>query len=729
MNWTLAYGTLTLTSGLICLIMAVYLAPHGQQRAARQLMFVFASMAVWGVGYGMEFFSPTLELKLWWARLEYLGTGWLGILLYRFIATVTGRNTDLTWPGRLGISLFPAAVVLLVFTNDAHQLMWTGVHIHDSGPIRALVFDRGILFWAYVVVTYLLILKGTLLLVRDYRTSSPERRRQLRHLLAGIALPWLGNTIYVLPMGSLYGLDFSPFSFMVTGLMFAWNLTRVRFFNIMPLARQALMDSMADPVIILDPRHRILAANQAFCRHMVPQAPPIAGITTLAQACAPLDHINQGHDQGPGRGQLTLEDRQWDVRIWPLAPSDAAPLGRLITLRDITEEQRSQAYISGIINAMPSMLLGLTPDGILTHWNVHAQTLTGIAPDQATGRRLAELLPHLWNALEDLPRALEHRESRSWDKVALTLKQTPLTARVTLYPLCPDRPDMGAVIRIDDISQQVRMEEMLIQSEKMMSLGGLAAGMAHEINNPLAGLLQYLQVIDNRLSASLAVNHQTAKELGITLEQVTEYMARRNIFDIIKHAREQGGRIGNIVQDMLTFSRKDKTPFRPHALPRLMDQTLALLNKDHDLTRPGDREPAQIRWDSPSETADSHTVLCSAGKIQQVLFNILKNAIQAMAEGRTPHPRITLSLVEEAGLAGIRIQDNGPGMDAQVAKRIFDPFFTTKAQGEGTGLGLSVSYFIVTQDHGGELRVESRPNHGTAFTLLLPRANASTSSK
>jgi len=115
-------------------------------------------------------------------------------------------------------------------------------------------------------------------------------------------------------------------------------------------------------------------------------------------------------------------------------------------------------------------------------------------------------------------------------------------------------------------------------------------------------------------------------------------------------------------------------------------------------------------------------VKCEASKIQQVIFNILKNGAQVMSESveKKKEPRFTLRLMPEEDMARIEIEDNGPGMDEATRKRVFEPFYTTKPVGAGTGLGLSVSYFIITENHGGTMEVESEPGKGAKFIIRLP---------
>ncbi|MCG8563846.1 MAG: ATP-binding protein [Desulfobacterales bacterium] len=717
MNWTLLYGCFTLFSGLVCAGVALYLAPHWQQKNARYLMLLMAATSIWVVGYAMEFFSPTLEQKLWWTRLEYLGTTWLGIFVLKLTLSITEKNHRLSRRACFFLGLFPPTVMALVLTNDHHQLMWQGVELYTQGPIHNLNFHRGPAFWGYVVLTYMFMLMGLLHILQEYGRSRGARRRQLGQIFLAILLPWGGNIVYLFHVNAIKYLDISPFTFMASGLILAWGLFRSRFLNVIPLAHQALMDSMADPVVVLDMEDRIMAVNQAFHNHFTQCGPIRPGQCALAKAAPELHkHVQALGSNPPAATTITAASRHWDMRISPLIPPTRLPMGRLIALRDITEQSQYREYIAGIIDSMPSIIMGVTQDGHITHWNSQAEDVTQLPAHQARNRHMDQVMPQLGRELPTLYQALAAGENQTWEKIDLTLGAKTRTTRVTLYPIPFRDRSMGAVIRIDDITEQVRMEEMIIHSERMISVGGLAAGMAHEINNPLSGMLQNLQVLENRLSKNLKPNRIAARAHDLDLTALGAYMTDREIFKIIDMAMASGKRISDIINNMLSFTRKNDDRFRPHALDQLMEDTLALIRNDFTLGREINLDQLKISWEKPWGNAPG--VICNGNAVQQVFFNILKNGIQAMAG--SPAPGFTLTLFHDGHRAGIKIQDHGPGIPEPVRKRIFEPFFTTKETGVGTGLGLSVSYFIITEAHGGSLTATSPPGQGACFTITLP---------
>jgi signal transduction histidine kinase len=229
-----------------------------------------------------------------------------------------------------------------------------------------------------------------------------------------------------------------------------------------------------------------------------------------------------------------------------------------------------------------------------------------------------------------------------------------------------------------------------------------------------------------RVSPELPTNARVAEECGTTLEAVRGYLEKREIPVFLEDIRRSGERAAGIVSNMLSFSRKAEGGGSSADLGELLDKTLALAESDYDLKRQYDfRQIELVKEYQP----DVPPVVCRSSKIQQVFLNILRNGAEAMREHsaeskeqgvETEKPRFVLRVMREGEMVRVEIGDNGPGMDEMTRKRMFEPFFTTKAPGVGTGLGLSVSYFIVTEEHRGTLSVESTPGAGAKFIIRLP---------
>ncbi len=379
---------------------------------------------------------------------------------------------------------------------------------------------------------------------------------------------------------------------------------------------------------------------------------------------------------------------------------------------------KARSYITNILDSMPSVVVGVDPHCVVTHWNKAAEHIVGIPARSARGSRLEAVFPRMGVHLDAVQTALHERQPQRIEREAFELDGETQYQDVMIYPLISNGIE-GAVVRVDDVTRRVHIEEMMVQSEKMTSIGGLAAGMAHEINNPLSGILQSAQVLSLRFSSDLAANVQAAQDSGCTMENISAYVKNRNVLYFLEGIRESGQRAANIVSNMLEFSRKSQSQHSATDINLLLDKAVNLAKSDYDLKKKYDFKHVAIAREYSSNLPE---VLCTRTEIEQVVLNLLKNATQAMAlqKDRTIGPVITLRTDLDGDYIRLEVEDNGPGMSEAVRKRIFEPFFTTKTVGEGTGLGLSVSYFIVVTNHSGKFDVQSVPGKGTRFIVRLP---------
>ncbi|MBT3321537.1 MAG: PAS domain S-box protein [Anaerolineae bacterium] len=385
------------------------------------------------------------------------------------------------------------------------------------------------------------------------------------------------------------------------------------------------------------------------------------------------------------------------------------------------ELQKTENYLSNIVDSMPSALIGIDEDGKVTQWNYEAERVSGLPPAQALGSPLGKVFPRLSTELERVHTALKSREVQIDPKRAYQENGETHYEDVTIYPLIANGIE-GAVIRVDDVTEKVQIEELMLQSEKMLSVGGLAAGMAHEINNPLAGIMQTASVMSNRLTnIDMLANQRAAEEVGVSMTTIHAFMEARDIPRMLKAINESGQRVAEIVDNMLSFARRSDAAITTINLIELLEKTLELATTDYDLKREYDFKTIKI---IKEYEGDLPFVPCEGSKIQQVFLNILRNGAQAMHS--IPLKKedacfiLRMAHEKDTNMVRIEIEDNGSGMDEGIQKRIFEPFFTTKAVGEGTGLGLSVSFFIITENHCGTLEVESEPEEGAKFIIRLP---------
>ncbi|MEO7659938.1 MAG: ATP-binding protein, partial [Pyrinomonadaceae bacterium] len=262
-----------------------------------------------------------------------------------------------------------------------------------------------------------------------------------------------------------------------------------------------------------------------------------------------------------------------------------------------------------------------------------------------------------------------------------------LILNVAVAPLLSvSNQQTGAIIVLENVSSRVKLEETLQQSEKLSSIGLLAAGVAHEVNTPLTGVSSYTQML-----------------LGMIPETDPKHA-------LLQKMQRQTDRATNIVGNLLNFSRTANTEeFTEFEINKLLNDTLQLLEPQ---LRKSNIEIVKEYSDRPLPVSGS------AGKLQQVFTNLILNARDALYSGGS----ITLrTYAENINGVAVEVIDNGEGIRPENLTKVFDPFFTTKGVGNGTGLGLAVSYGII-QEHNGTIEVQSVEGEGTTFRLVFPAA-------
>jgi len=280
-----------------------------------------------------------------------------------------------------------------------------------------------------------------------------------------------------------------------------------------------------------------------------------------------------------------------------------------------------------------------------------------------------------------------------------------------------------------------RTQSQLLQSEKMSSLGQLVAGVAHEINNPvnfIYGNLVHAQEYTNSLLNLIQVYQhqypQTTPKINEAIEETELDFLTEDLPKLLTSMKVGAVRIREIVQSLRNFSRLDEAEMKEVGLHEGLESTLMILahRLKPKLVQVADKSQQEIKIQVIKEYGNLPKIECLAGQINQVFLNILTNAIDALEEKirkdslEQPKIWIITKVIDEGKTVRIEVRDNGIGMTEETRLRLFDPFFTTKDVGVGTGLGMSISYQIVVEKHGGKLECISSPGQGATFLIDLP---------
>jgi len=428
---------------------------------------------------------------------------------------------------------------------------------------------------------------------------------------------------------------------------------------------------------------------------------------------------------------LTREDGSlaWlETSKLPLLDDTGQAVGVLGIFQDITERlqaveqlRQSEERFSRLFRFSPeAMALVDLEDNRFADVNEAFKKLTGYSSQELLGKDSKGMAFYAdevsRNVIHEMLRTDGHVENYEFEgrRKDGQLIQCAISCHVITIG---DRRYILGLVR--DVTEMKRMQEMMIQTEKMISVGGIAAGIAHEINNPLGIVLQAAQNLVQRTRTDFKKNVEVAAGLGLDMEVFQQYMQARKLDVFIEDIQSAAVRASGIIRHMLDFSRSSESRRKVCDLPSIIDKAVTLAGSDYDLKKSYDFKRIKIERDYGD---DLPVVNCTETEIEQVLLNLLRNSAQALAaaEPPTPEPRINIRVTSAGDHLHIEIEDNGPGMPPEVQRRVFEPFYTTKPPGVGTGLGLSVSYFIITKGHGGRMSVSSHPGQGTLFSIDLP---------
>ncbi|HZU09396.1 MAG TPA: ATP-binding protein [Pseudacidobacterium sp.] len=352
----------------------------------------------------------------------------------------------------------------------------------------------------------------------------------------------------------------------------------------------------------------------------------------------------------------------------------------------ISEYERLKEFNENIVESINVGILAVDLEERIESWNAQMEVLCALPRREALGKRLAEIFPASF--MDEFYRVKDEPGVHNLYKFRLEMREgEPRTANIAIAPLVSRNFEtVGRIILVDDITERTELEAQLSQSEKLSSIGLLAAGVAHEVNTPLAVISSYTQMLAKQLRGD--------ERLSPLLEKITS----------------QTFRASEIVNNLLNFSRTSSTEFRETDVNAIIRETLTLL--EHQFKTAKVQTVVELEPELPP-------ILGNAGKLQQVFLNLFLNAKDAMADGGV------LRISTEAnGHVSVSIADSGSGIAPEHLQRIYDPFFTTKTapkqgQRRGTGLGLAVTYGII-QEHAGKIHVESQVGSGTTFFLEFP---------
>jgi two-component system, cell cycle sensor histidine kinase and response regulator CckA len=707
--FTQPYTLLLVTSVVIPALLAIAVLIQRPSLGNRSFAVLMAGVSLWSFAALFEVCAQDPQTKIFSYGIKFIfivsvPLSWLTFSLY-----YANRIRVLRISMLMLLALPQIITLILVATNPMHQLMFTAFEIVTVGRYHLLYPHFGPWFWVHAGYSYLLLFAGFVLLAKHLLDSPAHYRRPVIALMIGGSAPWISNIFFVFNIGTLSKFDLTPIAFIISGLAFMWGILRYRILDIVPIARDIVIQNMGDGVVVVDLHQHILDINPAAARLMEVEPRKLIG-SKASQVIAWWPKLITEGEVSNGAVlpiiELTVDHQSRLLRPLqsPLYGKEKT-MGYLVTLRDVTATlmaeralRYSEERFKSFSENAPVIIFALDDNGIISYVNRAWQNTLGHPLREVGGKKFADFV-----APEDRDTCAETfahliNGQRSTAEVNVRLPQQDGSMRLFSISVTTNSDAEGRMIGIlglaKDVTTERRLQKQLAQSQKMKAVGTLAGGVAHDFNNLLMGIQANISLM--RLET--APNSPQAEKLNRIEDQI--HSGATLTRQLLGYARKGKYRVADL----------DMTPLIKDAL-----HVVQRANKDITVHCRTSTNPAHIKADK-----------C---QIELVLLNLFLNAADAMPEGgelsvetrvlstaELPHNWPKMSPGPHLALT---ITDTGMGMDESTQSRIFEPFFTTKERGQGTGLGLASVYGMV-QNHNGHIQVSSKPGKGTVFTLFFP---------
>ncbi len=702
--------TLLLTfSAVISGILAVIALKQKPSPGTHSFATLMGAVALWALVSAFEVGSPDPNTKTFSYSLKYVFVVIVPVTWFSFGLYYSNRIRHLRTLHIGYLMALPMATLIIIITNAHHQWIFTTLEWYHTDSNFLVVRKFGFWFWIHTSYCYALLALGTFFLAKSTVDSPGPYRKQLAALLGGCLTPWLANMIFIFDFNWMPGLDLTPFAFTVSGLAFMLGILRYRVLDIVPIAHDIVIKSMNNGILVLDTDGRILNLNASAAQLACLQISEAIGMP-----------IREAVSWWPGTSASCLDEtpltRTVDVtckeqtRLIQLTRSviraKDKPVGHLIVMQDTTHDKlaekalrNSEERFRSLAENAPVIIFTLDENRRLTYVNPAWNRILGRDHRAVVGTPIGDYLVKQELHADPLEPLMEGSAVKTESN--LVFRDQNGDQRLFDASLAVNSDIEGRITGIigmaRDITQECKLQEQLIQSQKMEAIGTLAGGIAHDFNNLLMGMQANISLLRLELNKRSPL---TAK------------------LDRIEDQIQIGA---SLTRQLLGYARKGKYQVNTINLSRLIEDTLHVVqrtNKSISVHCRPPHEPLHLDADR--------------GQIELVLLNIFVNAMDAMPNGgeltvetrQVDHTSAAASWpdLKEGQYVELRVSDTGVGMDQATMDRIFEPFFTTKEMGQGTGLGLASVYGVV-KNHGGYIRVDSQPGRGATFTFLFPASD------
>jgi PAS domain S-box-containing protein len=712
-----------LITALLSLILSYTTLRYRRQSGGIALGLTLLAVGQWAFSYVFEALGRQIATKIFWSQIAYLGTLTSPLGFFYFAAMTTGQPRRIRQAKLLQSLLWiiPIVTLVLTLTNHLHHLIWRDFTLIDPEQ-RILRYERGPWFWVMIGYNYTLLSAATFLFGRSVLRYQHIYKMQALVILACLLPPWLINVVYLFRRELLGSRDWTPVGFALSLGLLALSLKKLQLLDLIPIARDRVVESIQDGVVVLDAKGRIVDANPAALNLVDTVKRPRSTIIgkDAKQTFAQMIGLMEGPspvvqdstafwETAPRQGSFALpQDKTFAWRLTPLQGNVPHPTGYLIILQDITERVKAETALQSLNMTLESQVVEQTAqvraeqarseavlqsvsDAIMVTDNQLYLRYVNPAFIELTGYREEEILNRLVSDVvgDEIAQALKTAKSRgdhNHQEIETRCRQGRMhDVALTIAPIRTPQTDLdGYVCTLRDITQQ----KDLSRARK-----SLIDNISHQLRTPVTTLKVYTHLISRS-----ELSEKNRRHLQVIEGQITWLQ------DLIQDILE----VTSVTSSTISIIRK------PVEMANLLRDLKAHY---HDAV-----EEAGLTLNVLPVLTNVPFVLGDQGRLLQASGELLKNALHFTPNGGKVTLWADAQHREGRQWVTLTVQDTGPGIPESERDKIFTPFFRGRiaASGHipGTGVGLTIAQGIL-QAHGGHITQEST-DQGTTFILWLP---------
>lgn len=729
-----------LISAALGFFLAIVIARNRPAPGSRALVVLLIGTSLWCLGYALEFISPTLQSKLFWGKFQYFGILTIPLAWFSFSVSYLGAPLWLTRWNRYwaALAVVPVVTFFLIWSNEIHGLVWQQVRLYALGSYQVLGIEHGAWFWVYLAYSYALLLMGSVLMVGGLLGSDRLHRWQIVLALFAALVPLIANLVYITGMNPVAYLDWTPFSFIIAGVLFMISLFRFQLVNILPIAQRTVYAGFADCFLVLDMNDRIVDLNPAAQMKIVTPGEQPFG-KSLAQVAPELAHwvsqagVDEEYQVEFPEGEEP-DQHFYDLRVTPLSGPYRRPVGRLIVRHEITqlkqehrrlerlraqleqtvsertEELRqtveqlqsellqrtlAEKQLEEVIEAAPDAILLVDQAGTIILVNARAEQLFGYSRKELLCLNIERLV-----AVTQLEEYSDYFNQLFDDSAAqqpyfgLTISArrkdgSEFPVEVSLGPL-----NMAQGVRlaclVRDITERRKAEEEQARLLEQLQQSG-------EQLSALTNRLQEVQEIERRQIAAELHDRvgQNLTGLNLNLQLVENQLdpesqadLRNRLADSLVLVEETTRQVRDVMSDL-------------H--PPVLDE-YGLLSALHWYG-----SKFSQRTGIATRVLGTEFEPRLPPKVEMALFRLVQEALNNSAK-HAHATRVVITLESSGDLACLKVKDNGSGFDLEA--------LNAASGQEHWGL---ITMQQRAASVGGELAIDSAPGQGTQVSIRMRR--------